>query len=240
MSSENRILTNKLNELSQLSWNEYMQIRDDKEISAFTHTIIAIIKKCTQKNPSITLIREAFNRLNGKPEKTIIIKVPKQYIIYPYAERLATQKEVDGNLIKDKDLVVAPTDESDKDMPTGALRQMLRLLGKMPISTCEMVLASKKRCETQPVPNNESPKVGAVIIANLLINGVMGNTLALLELFDQIDGKMADIVNIGGTEPIYITSYDLVAPMEATKNSDGVWFVEKKMIIRGVETNESE
>ena len=98
----------------------------------------------------------------------------------------------------------------------------------------------RDECEKRQVEDAYAPKVGAVIVSNLLVNGVHGNALAILELFDQIDGKMADIINVGGTEPIYITDYSLTAPPDAIKNSDGIYFIEKKIIIRGVELDEPE
>jgi hypothetical protein len=49
-----------------------------------------------------------------------------------------------------------------------------------------------------------------------------GRISAVFEVFDQIDGKVADKIKILGND-VFITRFDQIAPAGAEKNDDGVY-----------------
>ncbi len=53
------------------------------------------------------------------------------------------------------------------------------------------------------------------------------NVNAITEVFDQIDGKLVEVIEIIG-EDIHIAKFDIVAPPGAIKNADGVYQIEAK------------
>jgi hypothetical protein len=68
------------------------------------------------------------------------------------------------------------------------------------------------------------PLVKSVIVAGLLKLAHDGNLGAIFEVFDNIDGKLVDVIRILG-EDVYLTSYDTIAPAGA-KKVDGVYQME--------------
>jgi hypothetical protein len=67
----------------------------------------------------------------------------------------------------------------------------------------------------------EIPMVKSVVAAHLLHLAQQRNVDALNEVFDQIDGKLVETIQILG-EDIFITTYSLTAPDGAYLNKDGV------------------
>ena len=75
-----------------------------------------------------------------------------------------------------------------------------------------------------PMPD-EIPRVKSVVAAHLLVMAQARNIDALGEVFDQIDGKLAETIQILGDD-LYITSYAASAPAGAYLNDDGVVEIE--------------
>ena len=73
------------------------------------------------------------------------------------------------------------------------------------------------------------PMVKSVICANLMIlANEKHNFDAITEIFDQIDGKLVETIQLLGD--MYLTSYALEAPYNAVKNKDGIYQIEQPII----------
>lgn len=229
-----RILSDRLNEICDWNWNEFCLARDSENISYTDKILFELINLCCYGRPKVYLVKEAINRLSGLPEETIIIKLPKQRVLYPYAKtKEASVKTPEST----KPEVVAG--EPSIEQPTTRLRDMLKSLIKMPSENGKMILEYRDKAEGGALDNKYAPKVGAVFCANMLESASNGNGLMLFELFDQIDGKMAQVINIGGSKDnvYYLTDYSDVAPADAIKNKDGIYFSEREMLVRGQNDN---
>lgn len=63
--------------------------------------------------------------------------------------------------------------------------------------------------------------VKSVIVAGLMQLVHKGRISAVFEVFDQIDGKVADKYKLLGDTKVY--RYDAIAPAGAVKNEDGIY-----------------
>jgi hypothetical protein len=68
-----------------------------------------------------------------------------------------------------------------------------------------------------------NPRVKSVVVAGLMKMVHNGKIAAVFEVFDQIDGKVADTIKLLGGDVI-IQNYALIAPAGAEKNDDGVYY----------------
>ncbi len=190
-------------------------------------------------------IKIATNRLDGKLKTPIRIEYPKVFMLYPYATgstapeppRIAPPPEVDaiienkplpvvsGELIEAPDIPQAP----EKDLATMGLRETMAEMSDFPRELPEGIIALALQTEQwvrkkAPKPH-EIPKVKSVVAAHLLTMAQNRNMDAIGEVFDAIDGKLVETLQILG-EDLYITSYATTAPAGAIKNKDGVLQIE--------------
>jgi len=93
-----------------------------------------------------------------------------------------------------------------------------------------LIQQQKKRVEMKQNMGDEIiPMVKSVICANLMIlANEKHNFDAITEIFDQIDGKLVETIQLLGD--MHLTSYALEAPHNAVKNKDGIWQVEQPMV----------
>jgi hypothetical protein len=186
----------------------------------------------------------ALDRLDGKVAMEIEVEYPKFYTVYPYATKRMddpTIIEADENgVIKlvpgiditgvnqveiievegspaDLDELAAVEDE----MPTGSLRKMLEKMLESPKYIVTDILASAEAIEVGRKDIGD-PMVKSVIVAGLMKLVHDGRISAVFEVFDQIDGKVADKIKILGND-VFITRFDQIAPAGAEKNDDGVY-----------------
>lgn len=66
---------------------------------------------------------------------------------------------------------------------------------------------------------------------NLYGIAMRGSNLGAIKLlFDYLDGAVADVVRLEGETTIWLESWADVAPYEAIKGEDGIYYVEQESV----------
>jgi hypothetical protein len=118
---------------------------------------------------------------------------------------------------------------SEQDLPSMGFRETLAAMSDYPRDVPEMITAFALQTEQwmreqAPEPEN-IPMVKSVVAAHLLIMAQSRNMDAIGEVFDSIDGKLVETLQVLG-EDIYINIYSEHAPPGAVPNADGVLQIE--------------
>lgn len=235
-----------LREAVNWRWDEFVLAEKNKEFSTNQSIIFALIRACATQN--LPAIKIALRRIDGNLKTPIKIEMPKVFYLFPNApdapthpllepgtitENPATAEEADriieGQIIERPEPVSRTEEKPDRDLPSMGLRETLQEMAEYPRSLPEAIVELALQTEqhikkTAPAPN-EIPKVKSVVAAHLLIMAQNRNIDALTEVFDQIDGKLVETLQIIG-EDIYITSYSEILPENAILNEDGIWQAE--------------
>lgn len=115
--------------------------------------------------------------------------------------------------------------EPENDLPSLSLRQTLAKMADAPREVPEFVMQfafdTQQWILGKAEEPEEKPMVKSVVAAHLLKLAQERNIDALSEVFDQIDGKLVETIQILG-EDIFITTYSLTAPEGAYLNADGI------------------
>lgn len=222
-----------LREVSNWSWEEFVKAEHDKTYTSNQAMIFALIRSCAmQKMQAITM---SLNRLDGKLKTPIKIEFPKIYYLFPKAtlETPTPQPELTAPEVTTGEVLAPLQEEAPEaeanDLPSLSLRETLSKMSDYPRDVPEMIVAWAQQTEqwlrSQNEQPDEIPAVKSVVAAHLLILAQKRDLGALSEVFDQIDGKLAETLQILG-EDIYITSYGSTAPEGAELNKDGVLQIE--------------
>lgn len=235
-----------LKEVSNWQWDEFVKAEKNLQYTSNQAIILALIRSCAMQN--LPAIKMALNRLDGKLKTPIRIEMPKVFYLYPNANlpepeahplledpTTVAQAEliVEGELMPMPPAVENSNDEkTQKDLPSMGLRETLTEMGDYPRELPEAIIALAEQThqwvqKNAPKPD-EIPMVKSVVAANLLVMAQSRNIDALTEVFDQIDGKLVETLQILG-EDIYIEIYSSTAPPEAKLNADGIYQLEAKM-----------
>lgn len=231
-------LGNFLREVSNWQWDEFAKAEKNNEYSTNQSIIFGLIRACAMQK--MEAIKISLNRIDGKLKTPIKIEYPKIFYLYPHAKgveqisytpgqktgvELAISPGVD--LIKPVEL---PEVESKKrDLPSMGLRETLTEMADCPRELPEAIIALALQTEQwirgQAPRPQEIPRVKSVVAAHLLTMAQNRNMDALNEVFDQIDGKLVETLQVIG-EDVYITSYVSEAPHGAVLNADGIYQLE--------------
>ena len=217
-------LTPFFKEIIEVRWGEYVKMEKAEEHTSAQGVVFAIIRACAEGK--LPAIKESLNRIDGKLEEQIDVIYPKFYIQYPYA---TSRLKSDGTKVIDIPNVLettdgppfAPGEEGYQPLVTGSLRDTLNRMSDAPRNLVTAILAAAKEVELREgyagdVDPANDPLVKSVIVAGLLKMAHNGNLGAIFEVFDNLDGKLVDVIRILG-EDVYLTSYDLIAPQGAKK-----------------------
>lgn len=233
-----------LREVSNWNWEEFCLAENDPKFTSNEAMIFAVIRACAMEK--LDAIKLALNRIDGKLKTPIKIEYPKIFYRFPNAklpeitdEEIQEHNEredrlrhlpggakiVKGEVLEQK----SEPEESEPELPSLSLRQTLTKMADHPRQVPDAVI--KYATDTQqwlkgnaPEPE-EKPLVKSVVSAHLLKLAQDRNVDALTEVFDQIDGKLVETLQVLG-EDIVITSYALEAPEGAYLNDDGVLQIE--------------
>ena len=218
-----------LREVSNWRWSEFAVAEKDLSYTSNQSIIFGLVRACAMQN--LQAIRLSINRLDGKLATPLKIEYPKIYYLYPNAK---TQKPPEklGVVEKSKhstevDLVIVTEPESD--LATLSIRQTVAKMADYPRELPQAVADQATQMEQHlkkdgPKPS-EDPMVKSVVAAHLLIMAQNRSIDALGEVFDSIDGKLAETFQVLG-EDLFITNYSFVAPDGAYLNDDGVMQLE--------------
>lgn len=213
-------------ELLHLNWAEYAKIEADEDGSSEDAMICGLIRACADGD--MRSIKTAFARSDGEIEIPVQIKTPKFYTRYLNAKEAEPgEKEIEMGKQELK--------EKEYDMATAKLRDTLQEMRKAPKKIVTMILGMRTRVDTDikqgnALPPSESiPLVKSVIAANLLHLAGYGNSNAVTEVFNQIDGKLAKVITLLGGEDVYLDDHiTQIAPAHSIKDEDGVYVAENK------------
>jgi hypothetical protein len=223
-----------LKEVSNWDWEEFCRAESNKTYTSNQAMIFSLIRSCAMQK--MDAIRVSLNRLDGKLKTPIKIELPKVFYLFPNAQleapdvpaqpKLPTVKDAPPADVVSGELIVQDKPEPEVvDLPSMTLRETLAKMADYPRDVPEAV--TQFATETQqwlqgkgPKPP-EIPRVKSVVAAHLLVMAQNRDVGALTEVFDQIDGKLAETIQLLGDD-IYITSYITSAPPGAYLNDDGV------------------
>lgn len=226
-----------LRTVSNWNWEEFCRAEYDSSYTTNESLIFSLVRACVMEK--MDAIKLALNRLDGKLKTPVRIEYPKIYIVYPNAKRVdsgvsAEEEPLDLSVEAEGLHYEVMTGEPvppppDNDLPSLSLRQTLTKMSDFPRQVPEAVmtyaLLTQQWLNGQADEPEEKPLVKSVVAAHLLMMAQQRNIGALGEVFDQIDGKLVETIQILG-EDIYITSYSQIAPEAAYLNADGVLQVE--------------
>lgn len=228
-----------LKEVSNWDWYEYAVAERDKAGYTSNQAIIfGLIRSCAaQKMDAITL---SIKRLDGNLKTPIKFEYPKVYTVYPYAtsvaepdttkkltviDEVADASDIDFSAIEKVEDEPAPP----KDLPSMGIRETIKEMAEYPRELPEKIIELAQQAEQfmhhHAKKPAEIPKVKSVVAAHLLIMAQQRNMAAIGEVFDAIDGKLVEIIQVVGKD-IHLVSYDSVAPAGSIKNADGAYQIE--------------
>ena len=118
-----------------------------------------------------------------------------------------------------------PAPEPDPDLPSLGMRETLQEMAdyprELPEAIIELALQTEQALREQAPWPEEIPMVKSVVAAHLLTLAQSRNLDAIGEVFDQIDGKLVETIQLLGDD-IFITIYSNTAPPEAQLNENGI------------------
>lgn len=221
-----------LREVSNWNWEEFCRAEHDSKYSSNEAIIFALVRACSMEK--MEAIKLALNRIDGKLKTPVRIEMPKVFYLFPRAkltEDNSKQKVIDTG-VAEKDALSFETmknepdeKEPENDLPSLSLRQTLARMADAPREVPQFVMQfatlTQQWLNGKAEEPEEKPLVKSVVAAHLLKLAQERNIDALSEVFDQIDGKLVETIQILG-EDIFITTYSLNAPDGAYLNKDGV------------------
>lgn len=240
-----------LREVSGWTWDDFVRAEKNNQYTSNQSIIFALIRACAMQQ--LSAIKVAINRLDGKLKTPVKVEYPKVYYLFPNAklsapdlspplqpplkplEPLSPGPVMSGEIILPhgevgqlEGVTVIP---EERDLATMSLRETLTEMADLPRELPEAIIQLAEQTHRwiqglAPQPD-EIPKVKSVVAAHLLTMAQNRNVDAINEVFDQIDGKLVETIQIIG-EDIHIVNYSQTAPPEAKLNDDGVLQVEAK------------
>lgn len=230
-------LTDGFRNLIDMDWSEMVSMEKDEGGNNFEAVITTIARACKKGN--LRAIQTGLDRLDGKIATEIEVEYPKFFTIFPRAEKVADDPsiieinpdELHGkkfDMIVTNEVVGAPADmdelsAAEEELPTGSLRASLERMLDSPKILVTQILDAADRVDNEDYTAGD-PKVKSVIVAGLMKLIHDGRLNAVLEVFDQIDGKVADKYKVLGSD-VYMRNYSLIAPAGAERNEDGIYMI---------------
>lgn len=233
-----------LREVSNWRWDDFVRAERDKTYTSNQAIIFALIRACAmQKLPAIKV---AVDRLDGKMKTPIKIEMPHVFYLYPHATlappdapapvlpdpgfaQVTDNPDTVNEVLVGEVLPAVIPKIPEKDLPSMGLRETLREMADFPRELPEgliaLALQTEQALRDQAPWPDEVPMVKSVVAAHLLTMAQNRNLDAIGEVFDQIDGKLVETIQVLGDD-IHITIYSEVAPPGAYLNDDGVLQIE--------------
>ena len=225
-------LGNFLREVSGWGWDEFIRAENNNSYTSNEAIIFALIRSCVMEK--MDAIKISLNRLDGKLVTPIKIVYPKVFYLFPNAKVDDSHKVGEPTGSSTSTIVeVAEVEEPEVDLPAMGLRQTLSKMAdyprELPQKILELALQAEISVKGQGKMPKEIPKVKSVVAAHLLDMAHHRNLSAIEEVFDQLDGKLAETLQIIGSD-IYITDYSLEAPSGAYVNKSGILQLEAPQV----------
>lgn len=220
----NRSLTERFREMLEWKWSDFVKVERDELASNFEAVLVSIIRACSKGD--LRSIKTSLDRMDGKIAEEIQVEYPKFYLLYPNATEVADDPSSGAGSKKalpsaPDEVSPPPADGEPEELPTGSVRAVLERMLDAPKTIVPAILLAAETVDSGSTAKG-NPSVKSVVVAGLMNLVHKGRMSAVFEVFNQIDGKVADKVKLLG-EDVYMYRYDTVAPAGAVKNSDGVY-----------------
>jgi hypothetical protein len=222
-----------LQKVANWHWNEFVEAEHSDDYTSNESIIFALIRACVMER--MDAIRLSLHRLDGKLVTPIKIEYPKIYFLFPNAVAL-DKSEVNRELlpapeVETGEIIVSESEAEPHDIEKMSLRETLALMGSYPRSfpraVVKLALETEQWMNGQGKQPDEIPRVKTVVAAHLLVMAQSRDIGALTEVFDQLQGKLVETLQVLGDD-IKITNYSAIAPPGAERNKDGVYQIEAK------------
>lgn len=234
-----------LKTVSNWDWEEFVNAERNEQYTSNEAIVFSLIRSCAMRD--MTAIKLSLNRVDGKLKTPIKIEYPKVFYLFPNAKlpgdiQQVPFREPDGQpstiLLREgtdivhkiePDVEVVEQEYTQQDLIDMGFRETIALMGEQPRQLPEAIIELSQQTERYirgqgPKPP-ESPRVKSVVAAHLHIMAQRRSLDAITEVFDQIDGKLVETLQIIGDD-LYITNYSLEAPEGAYLNEKGVLQIE--------------
>lgn len=235
-----------LAEVSNWSWEEFVRAEKDKKYTTNQSIVFGLIRSCAMQQ--MQAIKLSIDRLDGKLKTPVLVEMPKVFYLYPNAASLdpgpgpttdptpppspnlpPLPALAEGELLPAEDIEQKSSSEEENDLPSLSIRETLRKMAdyprELPQQLVDSALQTEQWLRDQAPEPEHIPMVKSVVAAHLLILAQSRNIDALYQVFDDIDGKLTETIQVLG-EDIYITSYASDAPIGALPNKDGILQIE--------------
>lgn len=238
MSKHEDKLAGFLRTVSNWRWDVFVEAESDPKYSSNEAIIFAMVRAAAMENMSA--IKVSINRLDGKLVTPIRVQYPKIYYLFPNAgltpgegeplKKIEVGDDEPPEVLTGEIIVPAPEAKEEKpDLPSMGFRETLRLMGDNPRGLPQQIVDRATQTQQWMMDAAERPEgiptVKTVVVAHLLIMAGKRNVDAINEVFDAIDGKLVETIQVLGDD-LYITNYSTVAPDEARPNADGIMQME--------------
>lgn len=235
-----------LTEVSNWTWDNFWHAERDLDTYTTADGIIfALVRACAMED--LSAIKLAINRVDGKLATPVRVIYPKVYYLFPNASLPPSTSPLPPQLQIVPSATIANAfpdpphqphphipseEETQRDqiaLPTWGFRETLAKMVDFPRAVPKAILKKAQLVEEAcrqvgPMPA-DPPLVKSVVAAHLIEMGSNRNIDALHEIFEAIDGKLTETIQLVGDD-IYLTSYATIAPEGAYLNENGVLQIE--------------
>jgi hypothetical protein len=214
-------LQNSFNDFLPQKYSEFR--RHIHELTSNQAVVAELLRVCCEED-DVKAIKIAFERILGKPEKVIVIKRTLVRTVFPDASKKALKPVVNNRVLDEHTPALSLFEDKlivdEANAPGLLLRKMLDEIGD-----------KNNKYAYDVIDQKENYTVAEVMVANLYAIAMRGSNLAAITmLFDYLDGAVADVVRLDGEDTILLESWADVAPYEAIRDEDGVWYVETEAV----------
>lgn len=227
-----------LKEVSNWDWVSFVRAESSDDYSTNEAIIFALIRACAMEE--LSAIKLSLNRLDGKLKTPIKIEYPRVYIQFPYAvlpegetpvlidggEVIEPTPVLEGEVLEQQ---ISSIEDEGIDLDELSLRDTLSKMSgfprNLPKAIIQTALQAEQWLRDQAPEPTEVPRVKAVLAAHILHMAQKRDIAAITEVFDQLDGKLVETLQILGDD-LFITNYSTIAPPGARPNEKGVMQIE--------------
>lgn len=224
-------LTDKFRDTIEFKWTDFITLEKNPHADNYDVVIATLVRACVGGN--LRAIKESLDRMDGKVITEVEMEYPRFYILYPNAKSKVELPA--GNVAPPVEEVVDTTvgasrSESEEELPAGSLRAVLdKMLEAKKVTVASILESVRLLDEGASEDEIGNPTVKAAMIAGLMQLVHKGRINAVIEVLDQIDGKVSEHIKMLGGD-VRVMNFSSVAPAEAELNADGVYEVSSPII----------
>lgn len=215
-----------LSDVAEWHWRDFILARENDNKTEYEDAILELIYSIADEKTSLSAIRKAIERVDGKQPENINVQYPKFYMRYPYAKNI--------NAANNKSLAITPVEAPEikapaPEMATAGIRGAIAEMSSRPKGAAAKVIEIARRIIESPTTEVRIVVKVKEVIASALIILSKTKQSAMEELLNQIDGKTQVTYRLLGDD-VYLTDYGSIAPSGGYIGSDGVYVVQSNNI----------